>query len=99
MEERDRCCAVSCVQGSENPRAGVLGCFTGCRGVALDRGGIFPWYDVSFSLYPTCKCINRLSAMTLGPKPYYWPSTSYGGSPPIATRTGWMAVALLPFVL
>ncbi|OJJ55710.1 hypothetical protein ASPSYDRAFT_158264 [Aspergillus sydowii CBS 593.65] len=38
-------------------------------------------------------------AMTLGPKPYYWPSTSYGGSPPIATRTGWMAVALLPFVL
>ncbi|KAK8218391.1 ferric-chelate reductase [Phyllosticta capitalensis] len=38
--------------------------------------------------------------MTLGPKPYYWPDTaSFGGSPPIATRTGWMAVALLPFVL
>ncbi|KAL5340854.1 ferric reductase like transmembrane component-domain-containing protein [Aspergillus crustosus] len=41
-------------------------------------------------------------AMTLGPRPYYWPNTdevSYGGSPPLATRTGWMAVALLPFVL
>ncbi|RDW67203.1 uncharacterized protein DSM5745_09069 [Aspergillus mulundensis] len=41
-------------------------------------------------------------AMTLGPRPYYWPNTdevSYGGSPPIATRAGWMAVALLPFVL
>ncbi|GFF27857.1 ferric/cupric reductase transmembrane component 7 [Aspergillus udagawae] len=41
-------------------------------------------------------------AMTLGPKPYYWPNTatvSYGGSPPIATRTGWMALGLLPFVL
>ncbi|KAE8371689.1 ferric reductase like transmembrane component-domain-containing protein [Aspergillus bertholletiae] len=43
-------------------------------------------------------------AMTLGPKPYYWPNTkdgtiSYGNSPPIATRTGWMALALLPFVL
>ncbi|PLB50616.1 hypothetical protein P170DRAFT_354402 [Aspergillus steynii IBT 23096] len=41
-------------------------------------------------------------AMTLGPKPYYWPNTrelSYGSSPPIATRTGWMALALLPFVL
>ncbi|KAK1142280.1 hypothetical protein N8T08_008025 [Aspergillus melleus] len=40
--------------------------------------------------------------MTLGPKPYYWPNTrelSYGSSPPIATRTGWMALALLPFVL
>ncbi|KAL4983276.1 ferric reductase like transmembrane component-domain-containing protein [Aspergillus falconensis] len=41
-------------------------------------------------------------AMTLGPKPYYWPNTdtvNFGGSPPIATRAGWMAVALLPFVL
>ncbi|EAW13403.1 ferric reductase family protein [Aspergillus clavatus NRRL 1] len=41
-------------------------------------------------------------AMTLGPRPYYWPNTatvSYGNSPPIATRTGWMALALLPFVL
>jgi hypothetical protein len=42
------------------------------------------------------------SALTLGPKPYYWPNTntlSYGGSPPLATRSGWMAVALLPFVM
>ncbi|OJJ95902.1 hypothetical protein ASPACDRAFT_1875446 [Aspergillus aculeatus ATCC 16872] len=41
-------------------------------------------------------------AMTLGPQPYYWPNTetvSYGGSPPIATRAGWMALGLLPFVL
>jgi hypothetical protein len=40
--------------------------------------------------------------LTLGPKPYYWPNTkklSYGGSPPIATRTGWMALALLLFVM
>ncbi|KAL3475254.1 ferric reductase like transmembrane component-domain-containing protein [Aspergillus californicus] len=41
-------------------------------------------------------------AMTLGPRPYYWPNTdtvSFGGSPPIATRAGWMALALLPFIL
>lgn len=39
-------------------------------------------------------------AMTLGPQPYYWPTdASYGSSPPIATRSGWMALALLPFVL
>ncbi|KAL2689101.1 hypothetical protein Neosp_003153 [[Neocosmospora] mangrovei] len=41
-------------------------------------------------------------AMTLGPKPYYWPNTDevdYGSSPPIATRTGWMALACLPFVI
>ena len=41
-------------------------------------------------------------ALTLGPKPYYWPNTkklSYGGSPPLATKSEWMAVALLPFVM
>lgn len=40
--------------------------------------------------------------MTLGPQPYYWPNTptlSYGSSPPIATRTGWMALACLPFMI
>ena len=40
-------------------------------------------------------------AMTLGPKPYYWPNTEevdYGSSPPIATRAGWMALACMPFV-
>lgn len=40
--------------------------------------------------------------MTFGPQPYYWPNTrtlSYGNSPPIATRTGWMALACLPFMI
>jgi ferric-chelate reductase len=36
--------------------------------------------------------------MTLGPKPYYWPNyTDFGYSPPIATRAGYMAIAILPF--
>ncbi|KAJ5128270.1 hypothetical protein N7526_006436, partial [Penicillium atrosanguineum] len=41
-------------------------------------------------------------SMTLGPKPYYWPNTkeiSYGGSPPIATRSGFMALACMPFLI
>ncbi|KAH7305761.1 ferric-chelate reductase [Stachybotrys elegans] len=41
-------------------------------------------------------------AMLLGPRPYYWPNTdevNFGGSPPIATRAGWMSLACLPFVL
>ena len=43
-------------------------------------------------------------AMTLGPRPYYWPNQkspplSFGNSPPIATRTGWMSLACLPFVV
>lgn len=48
---------------------------------------------------------NRLlscPAMTLGPQPYYWPNTrtlTYANSPPIATRTGWMALACTPFLM
>lgn len=41
-------------------------------------------------------------SMTFGPKPYYWPNTktvSYGGSPPLATRAGWMALGLFPFTI
>lgn len=38
--------------------------------------------------------------MTLGPRPYYWPTDAkYGNSPPLATRTGWMALACMPFIL
>jgi ferredoxin-NADP reductase len=40
--------------------------------------------------------------MTLGPQPYFWPNTKekiYGSAPPIATRTGWLALGLLPFIL
>jgi predicted ferric reductase len=37
--------------------------------------------------------------MTLGPRPYYWPKTGdFGSSPPIATRSGWLSLACLPFV-
>jgi hypothetical protein len=42
------------------------------------------------------------SAMTLGPRPYYWPNTkeiSYGSSPPIATRAGFLALACMPFLM
>ncbi|KAH7070692.1 putative ferric-chelate reductase [Paraphoma chrysanthemicola] len=36
--------------------------------------------------------------MDLIPQPYYWPSEDFGGSPPLGTRSGWMALACMPFV-
>ncbi|KAJ6032242.1 hypothetical protein N7540_002974 [Penicillium herquei] len=41
-------------------------------------------------------------SMMLGPHPYYWPNTmelSYGDSPPIATRSGFLALACMPFLI
>lgn len=40
------------------------------------------------------------TAMTLGPQPYYWPTgVAFGDSPPLATRSGWMALAATPFLI
>jgi hypothetical protein len=43
-------------------------------------------------------------SMVLGPRPYYWPNRkdpplSFGNSPPLAARSGWMALACLPFII
>lgn len=37
--------------------------------------------------------------MDLAPKPYYWPDEKFGGSPPLGTRSGWLALGCMPFVL
>lgn len=39
--------------------------------------------------------------MDLAPSPYYWPGSDevWGNSPPLGTRSGWLALACLPFVL
>lgn len=38
--------------------------------------------------------------MTFAPQPYYWPSTAaFGDSPPLATRSGWMALGATPFMI
>lgn len=39
------------------------------------------------------------TAMTFGPTPYYWPEVGWAHSPPLGTRTGWMALAILPFLM
>ncbi|KAK5110267.1 hypothetical protein LTR62_006120 [Meristemomyces frigidus] len=40
--------------------------------------------------------------MTLVPQPYYWPVSTtlnyWGGSPPLATRSGWLSLGCMPFV-
>ncbi|KIX93598.1 uncharacterized protein Z520_10776 [Fonsecaea multimorphosa CBS 102226] len=38
--------------------------------------------------------------MELVPSPYYWPGTDtvWGNSPPLGTRSGWLALACMPFL-
>ncbi|GME26894.1 FAD-binding 8 [Neofusicoccum parvum] len=76
--------------------------YVGYRGFRVRR---LDWYSPSLAyLLVGLAGAVFFIGMTLGPQPYYWPnardgSVSFGGSPPLATRTGWMAVALLPFVV
>ncbi|KAL6153059.1 hypothetical protein ACJQWK_11584 [Exserohilum turcicum] len=36
--------------------------------------------------------------MDLAPQPYYWASKKFGNSPPLATRSGWLALGCMPFI-
>ncbi|KAJ6605111.1 hypothetical protein B0H10DRAFT_606959 [Mycena sp. CBHHK59/15] len=37
--------------------------------------------------------------LTLAVRPFYWPSDEMGHSPPIATRAGWISIAIMPFII
>ncbi|RDB18550.1 Ferric/cupric reductase transmembrane component 7 [Hypsizygus marmoreus] len=37
-------------------------------------------------------------ALSLAVHPYYWPVPAMGNSPPLATRTGWISIAIMPFM-
>ena len=39
------------------------------------------------------------TVMTFVPQPFYWPEIGWAHSPPLGTRTGWLALALLPFLM
>ena len=39
------------------------------------------------------------TGMDLAPQPFYWASKKFGNSPPLATRSGWLALACMPFLL
>ncbi|KAJ7440264.1 hypothetical protein FB451DRAFT_1443575 [Mycena latifolia] len=38
-------------------------------------------------------------ALMLGPRPYYWAVMAMGDSPPIATRSAWIALGIMPFMI
>ena len=85
-------------------RASIFVVLAGFGGYPAGSGRICVFYGlvIGLDVFRSGYCINTILAMTLGPQPYYWPNTktvSYGGSPPIATRSGFMALGLFPFVV
>jgi hypothetical protein len=44
-------------------------------------------------------CSFQDSALMLSKLPYYWPNEAMGHSQPIATRSGWIAIAIMPFMM
>ncbi|KAJ7503365.1 hypothetical protein B0H11DRAFT_582059 [Mycena galericulata] len=40
-----------------------------------------------------------LMALLLAVRPFYWPNEAMGHSPPIATRAGWISIAIMPFMI
>ncbi|KAF7335537.1 Ferric-chelate reductase [Mycena venus] len=40
-----------------------------------------------------------IMALMLAIRPFYWPNEAMGHSPPIATRSGWISIAIMPFMI
>ncbi|KAH8818584.1 ferric reductase NAD binding domain-containing protein [Flagelloscypha sp. PMI_526] len=38
-------------------------------------------------------------ALTFAVRPLYWPNMEMGHSPPLATRSGWISIAIMPFMI
>ncbi|GJE91547.1 ferric reductase family protein [Phanerochaete sordida] len=38
-------------------------------------------------------------AFSIAVRPYYWPNSEMGSSPPLATRSGWISIAIMPFMI
>ncbi|KID88069.1 Flavoprotein transmembrane component [Metarhizium guizhouense ARSEF 977] len=76
-------------------------CVSAVRFLSYKSWRIGSWYSQSLGVLLLAAIgVVFFSALTLGPQPYYWPTDArYGNSPPIATRTGWMALACMPFIL
>ena len=77
----------------------------GCRYLSYKscRISFLHWYSPSAGVWLVGALgVIFFFSMTLAARPYYWPNTdtvNFGDSPPLATRSGWMSIACLPFVL
>ncbi|ESK92154.1 ferric-chelate reductase [Moniliophthora roreri MCA 2997] len=65
------------------------------------RVRLFHWYSPPLAAIIAISAIlTFIMALTLGPRPYLWPNLHVmGHSPPIATRTGWLSIAIMPFMI
>ncbi|KAK1218082.1 hypothetical protein PQX77_019240 [Marasmius sp. AFHP31] len=64
------------------------------------RFRVFHWYSPPLSaIIAVSGMFIFIFALMLGPRPYYWPNMAMGHSPPIATRSGWLSIAIMPFMI
>ncbi|KAF9049544.1 hypothetical protein BDZ89DRAFT_940671 [Hymenopellis radicata] len=58
------------------------------------------WYSPPLAaVVAVCGMFTFLMALMLAVRPYYWPNDAMGHSPPIATRAGWISIAIMPFMI
>lgn len=62
-------------------------------------GTIYFFCTLSVYMNSGCQTDQIYLGMDLVPSPYYWADEMYGGSPPLATRSGWLALGCMPFIL
>ncbi|KAF5374359.1 hypothetical protein D9758_004713 [Tetrapyrgos nigripes] len=60
----------------------------------------FGWYSPPLAaLIGVAGMFIFVMALVLGTRPYYWPKDAMGHSMPIATRSGWISIGIMPFMI
>ncbi|KAJ7470930.1 FAD-binding domain-containing protein [Mycena latifolia] len=71
--------------------------YTGARQFHLRKTN---WYAPPLAaIIGVAGMLTFIMALMLAVRPFYWPSAEMGHSPPIATRAGWISIAIMPFVI
>jgi hypothetical protein len=68
-------------------------------GVWTIIGMIFTFMMGKIGTHLSLAFIYLFPGLLLAVKPYYWPNVEMGHSPPIATRAGWISIAIMPFMM
>ncbi|KAJ7072972.1 ferric reductase NAD binding domain-containing protein [Mycena amicta] len=86
-----------------SPRPGIADKLTAALRYAAARQFYFHttnWYTPPLAaILGVCGMCIFILTLTLAARPFYWPNDAMGMSQPIATRAGWISIAVMPFMI
>ncbi|KAK7470309.1 hypothetical protein VKT23_001740 [Stygiomarasmius scandens] len=96
----DRITAAARYSVAQQYRVPLLNWYSPALAVIIALAGMWTFLvGLSGLSPPVLPRITLLLGLTLSVRPYYWTNPLMGHSPPIATRSGWISVGIMPLMM